>query len=99
MSSLGVNSRRFWRVINIGILLVIYVALTSCGPSGVSAAPAPSSPENGPITVKITNTNPGIKTAIARVIETNETDSLDQGKLTLSTCLQGQHISVSAPGY
>ena len=99
MSTEGEKSRRFWRVIFLGILLVIYVALTSCVSSSVGAAPDSSAPETGPITVKITNTNPEVKTAIARVVETNETDSLDQNKLSLSSCLSGQRISIWAPGY
>ncbi|HEY3473387.1 MAG TPA: hypothetical protein VGK56_02190, partial [Anaerolineales bacterium] len=99
MSTEGEKSRKFWRAIFLGILLVFSVALTSCVSSTAGAAPDSSAPETGPITVKITNANPAVKTAIARVVESTETDTLDQGKLSFSICLQGQRISVWAPGY
>jgi hypothetical protein len=99
VSVVGAKSKGLWRVIYVSILLVVCVALSSCGPGVAVAAPNSSSPETGPITVKITNINPEIKTAIARVVETNETDTLDQNKLAFSACLQAQRISVWAPGY
>ena len=102
MSAAGVKSKSLWRVMYLNILLVVPFALSACGPpASVSASTTndPASPENGSITVKIMNTNPAIKTAIARVLETRETDTLDQNKLAFSACLNGQQISVWAPGY
>ena len=102
MSIAGVNSKRLWRVMYVSILLLISVVLSSCGSTALAGAAATNTsaaPETGPITVKITNTNPEVKTAIARVLETRETDTLDQNKLAFSACLNGQHISVWASGY
>lgn len=102
MSTAGVHSRWFWRAIYLSILLVISFALSSCvSPTGASAAGSNSSdsPETGPVAVKIINVNPAVKTALGRVLETRESDTLDQNKLTFSACLNGQHISVWAPGY
>jgi hypothetical protein len=86
----------------LNILLVVPFAFSSCiPPAAASAANTsnPSAPETGPVTVKIMNTNPAIKTALARILETRESDTLDQNKLAFSACLNGQHISVWAPGY
>jgi len=97
MSAAGVKSKSLWRVMYLNILLVVPFALSACGsPASVSASTTnnPASPENGSITVKIINMNPAIKTAIARVLETRETDTLDQNKLAFSACLSGQQISV-----
>jgi hypothetical protein len=99
VSVVGVKLMWSWRVINLSILLVIYAALTSCQPATAVAARDPSTPEPGLITVRITNTSPAVQTAIARVVESLETDTLDQGKLSFSSCLQGQRISVWSPGY
>jgi hypothetical protein len=95
----GAKSKWSWWIVYAGTLLILYAALTSCDPPPAGAASDPSAPETGPITVKITNTNPAVATAIARVVESAETDTLDQDKLSFSICLQGQRISVWAPGY
>lgn len=100
MSAAGVHPKRLWRVWCLGILLLFCVVFSSCGPlKSVAATPTdtPVPREKSPITVKITN--PGIKTAIAYVVETNKADSLDQDKLSLPACSEAQHISVWAPGY
>ena len=101
MSAVGAKSRSFWRAMYPGILLVISFALSSCGslPSASAAASTTPVPETGPIHVTILNTYPKIKTAVVRVMETNETDTLDQGALVLTSCVQGQHISVWSPGH
>ena len=100
MSSAGVNSRSLWRVIYLGILLVISFALSSCGPpASVSAATtnSPASPETGPVTVKILN--PNVERAIVRVLGTEQVDTLDEDILALKSCSNNQYISVWAPGY
>jgi nitrate/TMAO reductase-like tetraheme cytochrome c subunit len=62
--------------------------------------PTPSPiPETGQIFIKIKDLDPKAETAVARVVETNETDSLDQGELRLRACANGHTISVWAPGY
>lgn len=98
MSVAGVQSRSFWRAVDLGILVVISVALTSCIPAGNAVAAPNSSPTPiGPITIKIKN--PNVETAIARVLETREVAILDGDILALKSCLNGQHISIWAPGY
>jgi hypothetical protein len=102
MSAEGEISSRLWRAMFFCILLVLIVGWLLQGSSAplipvTSGERSSPSPEMGPITVKITNSE--IRTAIARVLETYETDSLDQEKLIFSACLQGQNISVVAPGY
>jgi nitrate/TMAO reductase-like tetraheme cytochrome c subunit len=102
VSSAGVKSRLSWRVMYLNILLVVPFALSSCAPSASASAATTNnsdSPETGPVIVKIMNMNPAVKTAVARVLETREADTLDQNKLSFSACLDGQHISVWAPGY
>jgi nitrate/TMAO reductase-like tetraheme cytochrome c subunit len=98
----GVYLRFLWRVIYLNILLVVPFAISSCIPAVPASAANtnnPSLPETGPVIVKIINANPAIKTALARILETRESDTLDQNKLAFSACLNGQHISVWAPGY
>ena len=101
MSSAGETSPRLGRVmIATIILLVLYIVVMRPGSSPIpvtGAIDTPSTPRPTPITVKISN--PGVTTAVAYVVETNEADSLDQNKLALSACSQGRHISVWAPGY
>jgi nitrate/TMAO reductase-like tetraheme cytochrome c subunit len=102
VSVAGVNSKYLWRVMYLNILLVVSFAFSSCiPPAPASAAKTnnPSAPETGPVIVKIINTNPAIKTVLARILETRESDTLDQNKLAFSACLNSQHISVWAPGY
>jgi hypothetical protein len=77
------------------ILLAIHIALASCSPAEVVVA-APEVPQ---ITIKITNLNPRTKTAIARLLGTDQAAVLDQGKLMLPQCTAGQVISVWAVGY
>jgi len=100
VNTAGVKSELFWRAIYLGILLVISFGLSSCiSPEAASAAGSKDAPETGPVTVKIKNANPVVKTALARVLETRESDTLDQNKLAFSACLNGQRIAVWAPGY
>ena len=94
MSATGERLSCPWRVMSFGILLVIYAALTSCGPTTAIAAPDP-----GEVTVKLKDLTPKIKVAIGRVIETGETATLNQGKLSFQKCENGHSISVWAPGY
>ena len=94
MSATGVKFRWFRRVVSLGTLLIIYAALTSCAQEDVVAAPDP-----GQVTIKLKDVDPNIKTAIARVVETNETTSLYQGKLSLLECGNGHTVSVWVPGY
>jgi len=101
VSAVGENSKGFWWVI--GIPLVLYAVLTSSGSNTPTSLPQPTgtppSPETGPIFVNITNTNPKVEKAIVHVVETDETDTFDQGLLSLTACTNGQYISVWAPGY
>jgi hypothetical protein len=94
VSAPGVKLRQYWRAMSLGILLVIYAALSACGPTTVIAAPDP-----GQIIVKFKNADPKVKVAIGRVIPGGETASLDQGKLAFQKCGAGHTISVWAPGY
>lgn len=94
MSAAGVKSRSFWRAMNLGILLLIYAAMSSCGPTEAIAAADP-----GQITVKLKNLDPKVKTVVGRVVETGETASLYQEKLSFLVCANGHTISVWAPGY
>ena len=94
MSMAGVKLIWSWRVISFGTLLVVYAALSSCGPTKAIAAPDPIQ-----TTVKITNSDPRVKIAIARVIGTDQAADLYQGKLELESCDVGKTISVWAPGY
>jgi hypothetical protein len=96
MSTARVISTRAWRVIYVSTLLIVSIASSSCD-SSASAAPQTTPTESAPITVKIID--PDIKTAIARVVGTDQIDSLDQKILTFSSCVQGQQISLWAPGH
>lgn len=95
MSAVGVKSIWAWRVLFPSILLVIYVALTSCTPARVVVA-APEAPQ---ITIRIPNLDPKVKMGVARVIGTDKVTSLDQGKFVLEDCKPGQSISVWVAGY
>jgi hypothetical protein len=101
-SEAGELSVRMWRAMFLFALLALVVVSMLRGvPPGIPVTgeitDSPAAPESLPITVRITN--PTVKTAIARVVESNETDSLDENKLAFSACFQGQHISVWAQGY
>src|ERR1041385_4139171 len=84
------------------LILVALISSASKNP-GAKGLPLSSStstiPENGPIFVNIINPEAKVKNAIVRVLETGETDTLDQNTLSLKTCSKGQHISVWTPGY
>jgi hypothetical protein len=99
MSTIGVKFTRFWRAICLGILLVLYIVLTSCSSPPPTTAVATDTPveKPGPITIKIAN--PNIDTAIARILDTNEIDTLDGDVLTFKSCSTVQSISVWSPGY
>ena len=99
MSAAGVILERSWRAMSFGILLFFYAALTSCvPPAGASpVAMAAVAEKPGPITVTIRN--PNIETAIARILETGEVDTLDGYVLTFNSCFSDQSISVWAPGF
>lgn len=88
-------------VIVILFALLLYALVTSSGSTAPANLPQPtntsSAPETGPIFVRITN--PEVKNAIVRVLETRERDDLDQSTLSLTSCSQGQNISIWAPGY
>lgn len=94
MSTTGAKLSFRWRVMSFGALLLVYAALSACSSEVAVAAPDP-----GQITIKLRNVDPKIKIAIARVKETNESASLEQGKLTLQACDRGHTVSVWAPGY
>lgn len=96
--AVGAVSTRFWRVIGFSILLLLYIALSSCDSIVFAESPFPiPTPQTDSIKIKILN--PGIKTAIVRVMGTGQTASLDQGILALSSCADNQYISVWAPGH
>jgi hypothetical protein len=98
MSIKGEIFRCPWRVMYIGTLLVLHVALTSCGsPPTTTAAPATAVPKPRPIRVKITN--PNIERAMARVLETRQVANIAGDTLALESCSNSQYISVWAPGY
>jgi hypothetical protein len=90
----GVKLRKFRRASSFSILLLICAALTSCGPETAVAAA-----KSNQLTIKITNLNPKVKMAVARVIETKEAAALEHGKFELSACAPGQTISIWAIGY
>lgn len=94
MSVAGVKIRSFRQAMYIGILLVIYAALTACSTERVSAAPQP-----GLVNLKLTDFDPKVKPVIARVIQTGETATIYEGRLSFKTCGKGHIISVWAPGY
>src|SRR5688500_17638272 len=83
-----------WRVMSIGILLVIYAALSACSSEVAVAAPDPDE-----VVVKLRGLDPKLRMATGRVIETGETATLKQGGLSFRACGNGQNISVWAPGY
>ena len=94
MSAIGVKLSCPWRVMSFGILLVVYAALTSCGPTTAIAAPNP-----GQVVIKLRDLDPRVKRAIGRVLETGERATLDQGKLSFQACENGHRVSIWAPGY
>lgn len=99
MSAVGVLLERSWRAMSFGILLFFYAALTSCtssaGASPVATAAAVEKP--GPITIKIAN--PNIETAVARVLGTNQVDTMDGDILAFESCFHNEYISVWSPGF
>ena len=99
MRTTGVKLRRFWRARYVGILLVLHIALISCGsPSPASpAATATPAPKPRPITIRLTNAN--IERAIARVLGTRQVANLDGDILALESCSNSQYISVWAPDH
>jgi hypothetical protein len=106
MSTLGVNSRRFWRAISVGILLVIYVALVSCIPMIPVTAPTdqPTAipPDNGVVPINILDENGKSieKGVIVRVSNSTQVDDFDNGGLKIGPCDQNtQLIAAWAKGY
>jgi hypothetical protein len=110
VSVLGVNSRSLWRVIYLGILLVISFALSSCGSPASAAPEATSGPPSadGSIVINLLNDTPTkslLKVATVRVIspqdgyKINEVDDADNDKLAIHPCTSNQFIAVWVPGY
>jgi hypothetical protein len=100
VNTLGAKLIQSWQAMAVGILLVLFMALTACGatpPTPTAAATAAPVEKPGPITIKITN--PNIETAIARILDTKEIDTLDGRLLTFKACSDTQAISVWSPGY
>jgi hypothetical protein len=105
----GVKLRRFRRAMSFGILLLIYAALTSCGPN----VPTASVPEHdiapdGDIVIKLfdeVTSKPLLEDATVRVInpqmenQASESDNDDHDKLAIHDCTPNQSISVWVPGY
>ena len=99
MSSSGVASKRLRRVIYLNILLIFDIVLVSCEPVARAATAAPE-PTKLPVTVTVTSESGGeITTAIARILGTTNTATLENNKFTLPSCSPGNYISVWAPGY
>ena len=99
MSSSGVVSKRRRRVIYLNILLVFDIALVSCG-LDASAATVEPEPQKPDITVTVTSESGGeITTAIAKILGTTNTATLQNNKFTLPHCPPGYYISVWSPGY
>lgn len=101
MSAVGAKLSWSGRVMNLGILLVVYAVLTSCGtPAGaipVTGATATTVEKSGSVTIRITN--PNVETAIARVIGTNQIATLERDTLSLESCFHNEAISIWSPGF
>lgn len=98
MRAVGGGVTRAWRVIYLGTLLLLYIALSSCDSTVSAGSPqATITPQTDSVKVKILNSK--IRAAIIHVVGTNQTDSMDQNILAVSYCADNQYISVWAPGY
>ena len=98
MSSSRVDPKRRQRVIYLNILLVFDIVLVSCGP--VARAAPVETEQKFPITVTVISESGGeITTAIARILGTTNTATLQNNKFTLDSCSPGNYISVWSPGY
>lgn len=94
MSAAGVIFRQSGRVMTIGTLLLVYAALSACSSDVAVAAPDP-----GKVIVILKDLDPKVKRAVGRVIQTGETATLKQGRLSFQACENDQNVSVWAPGY
>ena len=102
MSVIGANSRRFWRAMSFGFLLIIYVALISCVPAATPPAePTPTPPDGTvPVTVLDENGKQIEKGAVVRISNSNQADDFDNGGLKIFSCDQNtQMIAAWAKGY
>ena len=98
MSSSRVVPKRRQRVIYMNILLVFSIVLVSCGPVARAATAEPE-PQKSPITITVISGDSGknIKTAVAKILGTTDTATLQNNKITLPYCAMGNYISVWAP--
>jgi len=106
MSAIGVNSRRFWRAMYFGVLLVFYVALASCIPTipvtGPTEQPTATPPDDGVVPVNVLDENGQSieKGVIVRVSNSTQVDGFDNGGLKIGTCDPNmQMIAAWAKGY
>jgi hypothetical protein len=106
MSAIGANSRRFWRAMYFGVLLVFYVALASCIPiipvTGPTEQPTATPPDDGVVPVNVLDENgqPIEKGVIVRVSNSTQVDGFDNGGLKIGTCDPNmQMIAAWAKGY
>jgi len=106
MSAIGANSRRFWRAMYFGVLLVFYVALASCIPiipvTGPTEQPTATPPDDGVVPVNVLDENGQSieKGVIVRVSNSTQVDGFDNGGLKIGTCDPNmQMIAAWAKGY
>jgi hypothetical protein len=107
VSTSGAGTGRLWWVINAAILLVSFIALTSCSAVVPVNALTPidaSTPDNKIISISIysnkdNNLQSILKGAIVRVHGTNLWDNDDYEGYYLDTCIDTQYIVATAPGY
>ena len=99
MSSLKIGSNRFWRVIYLSLPVVFGCLLSACEPSAKAATIEPPPEILVPITVT-SNSGLQITTAIAKILGTSISDSLENdNQLLLRMCFHPNQISVWAPGH
>ena len=106
MSPSGAASEKPWWAINAAILLMSAFALisaaTSCGTNASALSPTPVPEKDNKIIEVLLfdeNSKPILKDATVQVDGTSQLDDDDDGGYYLQTCVDGQSIFVSAPGY
>ncbi len=111
MSAVGVKLNSLWRAMYLGILLVIFVALTACDSyesSSISPTNTPLPSVDGSIVVKVVDAETSkqlLKYATVRVIDSKDgnkvlqVDDEDNNKLAIYPCASNEFISVWVPGY
>jgi hypothetical protein len=107
VSPSGAASEKPWWAINAAILLMsafaFISAVTSCGTNASALSPTPAPAKDNKIIEVLlfdeNNSSPILKDATILVDGTTQLDDDDDGGYYLQTCITGQSIFVSAPGY